>query len=126
MPDLNQAIPVGSFGQEAVRKMLGGPLVPVAVNGAIDPSTAQRYIFTKATALALTLGAPRVGLDDGTQLQFISSNNAQHVITATGLFQDGAGHVNTATWPANNGGELDIIAYQGKWIVQNLQSVVMA
>jgi hypothetical protein len=126
MPDLNASIPLGSLGVEAARKMLSGPLVAIAASGAIDPSTANRYVFTKATAAVMTLAAPRVGTDDGLQIQFFSSNNQQHTITATGLFYDGAGHVNVATWPANNGGELDLIAYQGKWIVQNLQSVVMS
>lgn len=125
MPDLNPQIPQGSLGPEGVRKMMSGPLVPITANGAIDPSLAQRYIFTKATVAAMTLAAPRSGTDDGLQIQILSSNNQQHTITATGLFYDGAAHVNVATWPANNGGELDLIAYQGKWIVQNLQSVVL-
>jgi len=126
MPDTNQAIPQGALTPEAVRKMASGPLVQITANGAIDPSFANRYIFTKATVAAMTLAAPRLGIDDGMQLQFISANNQQHTITATGLFFDGAGHVNVATWPANNGGELDLIAWNGKWIVQNLQSVVMS
>jgi hypothetical protein len=126
MPDLNPSIPQGALTPEAVRKMMSGNLVPISASGAIDPSTAQRYIFTKATVAAMTLAAPRAGIDDGLQIQILSSNNQQHTITATGLFYDGAGHVNLATRAANNGGELDLIAYNGKWIVQNLQSVVMS
>lgn len=119
----------GSFTGDAQAECLVNAIdLPhqISVNGAIDPTTPGRYALTKATALALTLAAPTSGTADGLQLQFISGNAAQHVITATGLFQDGAGHVNTATWPANAGGVLELTAFQGKWIVSSNNNVVMA
>jgi len=116
----------GAFTDDAVQKLLAGPFVLVAANGAIDPHTANRFLFTKAGVAAMTLAAPTAGVDDGLELQFISTTANAHTVTATGLFVDGAAHVNVATWSSNAGGQLSIVAYQGKWYVQNLQAVTMS
>lgn len=117
----------GTFGQDAVQKLLASGFVALAANGAIDPHTANRYIITKTgTLAALTLGAPTAGSDDGLEMQFVSSTALQHTLTATGLFIDGAGHTNVATWSTNAGGAISLVAYQGKWYVQTLQGVTMS
>lgn len=127
MPDFNAAVPQGVFGQEAVRKILSAPPVILLASGAIDPSLANRYLISKTGSLAaLTIAAPRAGTDDFMELQFISTTAFQHTLVSTGNFVDGAGHVNQATWSANAGGSLLLIAYQGKWYVQALQSVTMS
>jgi len=115
----------GVLSQDAINKMLGGPLNLLPASGAIDPHTAGRYMITKAGVAALTLAAPTAGADDGLCIEILSSTANAHTLTATGLFEDGAGNVNKATWPAQIGGAIDLVAYNGKWYVQNLQSVTI-
>lgn len=85
-------------------------------SGALDPHTPGRYVITKATAAALTLGAPVAGAEDGLELQITSSTAAAHTLTATGLLQTGSANVNVATWAAQPGASLNLIAFNGKWM----------
>jgi hypothetical protein len=92
-------------------------LAALAVNGAIPPSIPATYVITKAGVLADTLAAPVVTTDDG-KVIIITSNTANaHTITATGLLQCGTAAVNVATFAAQAGAGLTIMAYQGKWNV---------
>lgn len=116
----------GVLSQDAINKLLGGPLNPIGASGAIDPHTAGRYMITKAGVAALTLAAPTAGADDGLEIEIISNTAFAHTLTATGLFQDGAGHVNLATFAANAGASIFLTAYQGKWNVQIVQGVTMS
>lgn len=116
----------GVLSNDAISKLLGGPLNVLGASGAVDPHTASRYIITKAGIAALTLAAPTAGADDGMSLQFISTTADAHTLTATGLFVDGAGHQNVATWSANAGGVLELVAYNGLWYVVTTQNVTMS
>ncbi len=117
----------GTFGPDAVQKLLAAGFMPISASGAIDPHTANRYVFTKSSAAAvMTLGAPTKDVDDGLQLQFYSSTAQAHTITATGLFADGGGHVNLATFNNQIGANFTITAYQGKWYVDPTQNVTMS
>jgi hypothetical protein len=117
----------GVLSQDAINKMLGGPFTLVGASGAMDPHSAARYMITKSTAIAaMTLAAPTAGADDGMNIEILSSTAFAHTITATGLLVDGAGHVNTATFPAAGGGALDLVAYNGKWYVVNSQNITFA
>lgn len=98
----------------------------IAASGAIDPHSPGRYVITKATAAALTLGAPTAGSEDGLTIEIYSSTAAAHVLTATGLLQDGAGHVNTATCAAQIGCAFSLTAFNGKWIVWGNAGVTFA
>jgi hypothetical protein len=89
----------------------------LAVNGAIPPHTAATYVITKAGVLADTLAAPTAGTDDGLEIVITSNTANAHTITATGLFQCGTASVNLATFAANAGAGLTLMAYQGKWNV---------
>ncbi len=113
----------GVLTNDAINKLLGGSLNPLSASVAIDPHTAGRYVITKGSIAAFTLAAPTAGADDGLQIEIISSTAFAHVLTATGLLVDGAGHVNTATFPAAGGGCVDLVAYNGKWYVQNSQNI---
>lgn len=108
----------GVLSQDAINKIGAGPLVPLAVSGAIDPHTAQRYMITKAGVAAMTLAAPTATADDGLVIEITSATANAHTVTATGLYEDGAGHVNLATFPGSIGGCLLLMAYNGKWYVQ--------
>ena len=120
------AIYPGALTPDAIQKLVAAPFVPLPASGAIDPHTSNRYMITKAGLAALTLAAPSAGADDGLCIEITSASAFAHTLTATGLFQDGAAHVNAATFPAQVGGSIALVAWQGKWYVQALQAVVMS
>lgn len=89
---------------------------PIAV-----PTEACTYAFiAAASAGAFTLGAPSVALN-GTELTITSQTAFAHVIVATGLFYTGAasGPFTTATFPAQLGASMQLIAQNGFWNVIN-------
>jgi hypothetical protein len=99
----------------------------IAVSGAIDPHTPGRFMFTKSSAAAvMTLGAPVAGVEDGLKLQFVSNTDQAHTITATGLYQDGAGNANLATFAAHKGASLVLEAFGGKWNVLSNNNVTFS
>lgn len=85
------------------------------------------YNINKATAAALVLPAPNVA-DNGVSVVFTSNTAAAHVITSTGLIQDGASGVphSTATFAAQKGASVTFIAENGFWNVSALQNVVIS
>lgn len=110
----------GSYTKGEQAALLGNPFpgpYTIAASGAIDPHTPGRYVITKVGVAALTLGAPVAGLEDGMQITVYSSTAFAHTITATGLFADGAGHVNLCTFAAQIGCQAVMIAYGGKWYI---------
>lgn len=115
----------GAFGPDALLKLLSGEFAELAASGAIDPRLPGRAVITKAGVAALTLAAPNVG-DDGLYKLIVSTTANAHTITATGLYVDGAGHVNLATFAAQIGASILLMAYKSKWYVVNLQGVTMS
>jgi hypothetical protein len=85
------------------------------------------YNINKATACNITLAAPTLA-SNGVQVMFTSQTAAAHVITATGLFNDGtAGSPhNLATFTAQKGATLSLVAENGFWNVQALQNVTVS
>lgn len=92
-------------------------LAALTTDGAISPKTPASYVITKAGVLAATLAAPVAGTDDGKVILITSNTANAHTLTATGLFQCGTAAVNLATFAAQKGAGLTIMAYQGKWCV---------
>lgn len=92
-------------------------LTALTTNGAIPPSTSATYVITKAGVLADTLAAPTATTDDGKIITVTSNTANAHTITATGLLQTGTASVNVATFAAQPGAGLTLMAYQGKWNV---------
>lgn len=123
---MTQTAQQGAFTAQTINQLLAGEFGLLAVSGAIDPHTPARYIINKAGVAAMTLAAPVAGSEDGLQMLVISSTANAHTITATGLFADGAGHVNLATFAAQIGASILLMAYQGKWYVLNVQGVTMS
>ena len=78
----------------------------------------QIFAMTKASALAIVLPAPSKA-QDGLTLQFTNLTAVAHVITATGLLEDGVtgGGKNTATFGAFVGASLTLMAQNGLWNV---------
>ena len=92
-------------------------LATITQDGAIPPSTPATYVVTKAGVAALTLAAPVAGTDDGKVIMVTSNTANAHTITATGLLQTGTASVNVATFAAQKGAGVTLMAYQGKWNV---------
>jgi hypothetical protein len=118
-------VPQGSYGIFAVQDSLLGEFVHILASGAMNPRLSGRFLIDKAGVAAMTLAAPNLG-DDGMYLRVISTTANAHTITATGLFQDGAGHVNLATFAAQIGASVDLMALAGKWVVIRVQGVTMS
>jgi hypothetical protein len=116
----------GAFTNDSIQKLLAAQLVTIAASGAVDPHTSNRYMITKGGVAALTLAAPTAGVDDGRLIEIISNTAYAHTLTSTGNFQDGAGHVNEATFAADAGASILLVAYQGKWNVLRIQGVTMS
>ena len=94
----------------------------VALSGtadAISPHTPHTYVVTKAGVDAMTLAAPTATTDDGLVIAITSSTANAHTLTATGLLQTGTASVNLATFAAQKGAGLTLMAYQGKWQVMS-------
>lgn len=92
----------------------------LALSGATDaisPHTPHTYVVTKAGVDAMTLAAPTATTDDGVIITITSNTANAHTITATGLLQTGTTSVNVATFAAQKGAGLTLMAYQGKWNV---------
>jgi hypothetical protein len=117
---------------DCVSTLPGGSNVQLVGAADVIPAhQAGRYYVNGAGADLMTLAAPNpgealAGGDDGDEIEVISQKASAHTITATGLFQDGAGHVNTATFAANLGANIRLQAFNGKWIVKSLQGVTMS
>jgi hypothetical protein len=116
----------GVLTQDAINKLLGGPLVPLFASGAIDPHTAQRYAITKAGVAALTLAAPTAGADDGLVILLVSTTAFAHTLTATGLLNVGTASVNLATFAAFAGAGLTLFAYNGLWYLDSANAITFS
>lgn len=75
--------------------------------------------LTKGSAAAITLAAPSSG-QAGTEITFIAGSAFAHVITATGLIDDGVtgGSKNTCTLGAFVGASATFVAYNLKWVLK--------
>lgn len=103
-----------------VRNAVPGALaLTVIAAGAVPPHTAANYLISAGSAQALTLAAPTVGTDDGLRISFKSSTLFAHTITATGLLGTGTAAVNVATFAAQAGAGLELMAQNGKWLVMS-------
>jgi hypothetical protein len=109
-------IPAGTGTTEQV---VGNSYPPalLAADGAI-PIVTGAYVITKGSAAALTLAAPTAA-QAGTRLTVMAGTAFAHVITATGLLDDGitGGSKTTATFGAFVGASIELLAYNLKWIV---------
>ena len=106
--------------QRGRQVFVGGytPLItPYASDGAINPNTDEVALLTKAGVGAYTLAAPG---RDGIRKNIISRTANAHVITATGLIDDGVtgGAKTTMTCTGGFvGSSIELISYGGKWNV---------
>lgn len=91
------------------------------------PGANTIFGINKATAAALILPAPTLA-DNGVVYTFTSNTAAAHVITATGLIQDGSASVkNTLTFSAQKGATISLVIENGFYNVDGSpQNVTLA
>jgi hypothetical protein len=96
----------------------------ISANGAL-PVTSGVVVITQTAATASTLAAPAA---NGVVLRITSSTAFAHVITATGLINNGTtgGPHNTMTWAAFPGASITLIGYGGLWYVASANLVTVA
>ena len=102
------------------------PITTITGDGAITIRSGV-VALTKGSAAAITLAAPTAA-QAGTQITVIAGSNYAHVITATGLLDDGVtgGSKNTATFAAFIGAAITLLAYNLKWVVVSKNVVTVA
>lgn len=93
-------------------------LTKITASGAV-PVVAGQNVITAGSAAALTLAAPTTPAQDGILMEIQSSTAFAHTLTATGLLQTGSASVNVATFAAFAGAGLNLMAFNGKWIVKS-------
>lgn len=118
-----------AFGSElnSVAEAVNQGKLAVADYGADGAVAAYGHMGTlsKGTAGAYTLAAPT---EDGHELVLTSTTAAAHVVTATGLLQNGAtgGAKNTLTFAAFPGATATLRSVGGDWHVSALVAVTVA
>lgn len=97
----------------------GPPINIYSADGAISVAT-QRAVMTKGSAAAMTLAAPTAA-QAGVTIHLISGSAFAHVVTATGLIDDGVtgGAKNTVTLGAFVGASATLVAYNLHWVLQS-------
>jgi len=89
------------------------------------PKGELTYVITKATACAITLGAPSKA-QNGLLVTFRSSTAAAHTVTLAAGFYGDAGSSDIATFAAKVGASMTIEANAGTWGVIALANVTIA
>ena len=101
-------------------------IILAPANGAISIQSST-VIITKGTAAAMTLAAPTAGVHDGVTINIISNTAAAHTVTQTSPgFNSGSTASDVATFGAAIGNSMEIVAYNGAWLVTNLTGVTLA
>lgn len=109
----------------AAGQQLADVVTTISGDGAIAIATGT-VKFTKGSAAAITLAAPRAD-QEGTTLNLVAGSAFAHVVTATGLLDDGVtgGSKTTATFAAFVGSAIILKAVGLKWsvIAKNLVTI---
>ena len=100
-----------------------GPARSYAADGAIGTMGGAAFL-TKTSVGAYTLAAPS---NDNVRLTIVNRTAFAHVVTATGLLDDGVtgGSKNTATFAAFPGASVDLVSGGQKWNVVGLKAVTV-
>lgn len=93
-------------------------------NGAIAPNEGSAVI-TKSSAIAvMTLALPIAGTDDGKRLEIRSATARAHTVTTPALGYNGATHI--ATFGGAIGDGMELLAYNGTWLVMSNTNVTLS
>lgn len=91
---------------------------------AINPFVPGNYIIKTGGVDAITLAAPRAGLDDGLSINIWSDTLFAHTVTTVALFANGTALKSIATFAAFRGAGLQLRAMNGVWHVIASSAVV--
>ena len=115
----NSDFPLTPPGESVLKPPFFPDVSSYGSDGAITvPTKDAKALLTKTSAGAYTLAAPSVA-NNGTELVISSTTGFAHVITTVSLLDTGvAGSpFNTATFPAQPGASLYLLAQNGLWNV---------
>jgi len=113
----------GAYSQDAQQDNIdtdsfSSPIILLSgTTDVIAPNAPGNYIVKTGQANAMTLAAPRVGIDDNVSINVWSDTLFAHTITATALFANGTALKTTATFAAFRGAGLTLRAFNGVWQV---------
>jgi hypothetical protein len=112
-------------GRHVFPEGVSGSARAYAADGVIQQLSGTHALTKTGTAGAFTLAAPA---SDGMRLTIVNRSAFAHVITATGLLDDGTAVApkNTATFAAFPGAVLDLVAAGLKWNVASKNAVTVA
>jgi hypothetical protein len=105
---------------------LQGPVIQLSgTTDVINPQVAGNYIIKTGQINAMTLAAPRVGLDDNLSINIWSDTLFVHTLTTVALLANGAALANVATFKAFKGSGLTLRAFNGVWqvLASNVTSI---
>lgn len=122
---LTYTLAAAESSRDALQPRTQDPTV-YATDGAIDPTVGVASL-TKGSAGAYTLAAPTAA-QEGLELRITADSAFAHVVTATGLLNDGVtgGAKNAATFAAFVGAFVTLYAHNLKWSVESLKAVTVA
>lgn len=123
------ALPIGQTSPEAASDL---PVVTVSVDTTFSatsapplPTQSTKILIDKATAAAIVLPAPNVGMPDGSELWFVSMTAAAHTVTYTAGFYADTTSSDVATFAAKAGASFKAVKYKGAWGVTALTNVTL-
>lgn len=112
----------GAFSQDAIQDLIDsdsfqGPITLLSGSSDIlNPQAGGNYVVKTAGVNAMTLAAPRVGLDDGVTINVWSDTTNAHTITCpSAIVAAGVALKTVITLPAFRGGGVTLRAYNGVW-----------
>lgn len=96
-----------------------GPITELSgTTDAIDPTVAGNYVIKTAGVNAITLGLPRVGIDDNRSIAIFSDTANAHTVTLpSAQFANGTALATVVTFKAFRGSGVILRAYNGTWQV---------
>jgi hypothetical protein len=113
---------IAAIAPDAGRRTLG---VDTTLNTADFPPGPSTYVITKATAAAITLGAPSKA-QDGLRVTFLSGTAAAHTVTYAAGFYGDTTASDIATFAAKVGASMTLEAQAGAWGPLALTNVTAA
>ena len=118
---------IGSIAEVYVARGIVPPGAAVYVADGAIATSGNVAVLTKGSAGAYTLAAP-IAAQEGMEITIVSQTAFAHVVTATGLINDGVtgGSKNTMTFAAFAGAAITLVANNLKWAVVSKNVVTVA
>jgi len=93
-----------------------GPIELSGTTDVLNPQGGGNYIVKTGQINAMTLAAPRAGIDDGVTISVFSDTLFAHTITCpAAIIAAGVAVKTVITFPAFKGGGVTLRAYNGTW-----------